>query len=282
MDKKQNNGQFSLLADHESQTTFQALCRKEAFIVLWKKGTTTKLNFTAEGFNKDQKLIQIRPDDSKAALSLVDETVLANTSLESLQYFFSGKISFDKTNNVYLLKLSENVYKFERRKNFRLTTATKHQAKITLKLPDSFSPPANVFKLDSRGEQTKLFKAFLEMLNEVNHGDTKTFKVSFKVLDISIAGLAFVVGELERKYLFESDVFSNSHLEFNQASYIIPKIKLVYIMDFIDPSKPGTRLFKVGLQFQELPIEIDNAISMQISKEIRDTDMNRVFEEFLK
>ena len=282
MDKKQEHGQFSLLTDNESKSTFQTLCRKESRIVLWKKGSPTKLNFIAEGFNKDQKLIQLKPDGHTSSSTLIGETILANTSLESLQYFFSGKLSFDKTNNVYFLNLSENVYKFERRKNFRLATVAKHQAKITLKLPESFAPPANVFKLNSRGEQTKLFKAFLEMLNEIDNGDSKTFKVSFKVLDISTSGLAFVVGELEKKYLFESDIFTNSHLEFNQASYIIPKIKLVYIMDFIDPSKPGTRLFKVGLQFQELPDEIDNAISMQISKELRDSDMNRVFEEFLK
>ena len=117
MDKKQGHGQFSLLTDHESQTTFQTLCRKDSPIILWKKGSTTKINFIAEGFNKDQNLIQLKPEVNKLASSLVDETVLANTSLESLQYFFSGKLSFDKTNNVYFLKLSENVYKFERLSN---------------------------------------------------------------------------------------------------------------------------------------------------------------------
>jgi hypothetical protein len=282
MDKKKDQGQFSLLPANESKSTFQSICKKESLITIWKKGSSTKFNFIAEGFNKDQMMIQLRPQSSNIPSSLLEETLLANSSLETLQYFFSGKLSFDKMNNVYSFSISENVYKFERRKNFRLSTALKHNAKIILRLPDSFSPPANVFKLDSRGEQTKLFKAFLEMLNEVNQGDEKFFKVSLKVLDISTSGLAFIVGELEKKYLFESDVFYNSFLEFNETNYVIPKIKLVYVMNFIDPNKPGTRLFKVGLQFLDLPIEIDNAISMQISKELRESDVNRVFEEFLK
>jgi hypothetical protein len=282
MDKKKDQGQFSLLPANESKSTFQSICKRESLIKVWKKGSSTKFNFIAEGFNKDQMMIQLRPQSSSIPSSLLEDTLLGNSSLESLQYFFSGKLSFDKMNNVYLFKISENVYKFERRKNFRLSTLTKHNAKVILTLPDSFTPPPNVFRLDSRGEQTKLFKAFLEMLNEVNLGDEKIFKVNFKVLDISTSGLAFLIGELEKKYLFESDVFYNSILEFNETKYIIPKIRLVYIMDFIDPNKLGTRLFKVGLQFLDLPMEIDNAISKQISKELRESDMNRVFEEFLK
>ncbi|MFZ4712713.1 MAG: hypothetical protein ACOYL6_03290 [Bacteriovoracaceae bacterium] len=281
-EKKEAGGQFSLLTETERTPRLNDLCRLSETIVVWLKGSPEKFTFKAYGFNKDHMLMELVLTDSKNPEILFNQKILGNSSSKSLQFFFSGKFTYDKVNKVYLLKLSENVYKFERRKNFRLQTSINHQVKITLNLPEEFIPPTNVVKFDSRSEQTKLFKSFMSIINQVSSDNETSYKVNFKIQDISISGISFIVGEIERKFIIEKNIFLNSSLVFNTKEYEIPKIKIVYVMDYLDPSKPGTRLFKVGLQFVDLPQEIDNELSMQISKELRDSDINKIFEDFLK
>ncbi len=275
-------GQFSLLNAGEVASRFNEFCKSGEKVVVWSKGSNEKFEFRAHAFNKDQSLLEVSLIDAKEPKVLFGLNVLGQTSQKTLQYFFSGQFSFDKMNHVYLIKLTDKIFKFEKRKNFRLSTFPRHQVKLHLNLPEDFQPPTNVLNLAKRGEQTKLFKSFLEMLHQTKSGGKTSYEINFRIQDISINGLSFIIGDLEKKFIFENIHFEKALLEFNEEEFSIPKIRVVYVMDYIDPSKPGTKLYKVGMQLMNLDLETDNRLSMKISKELRESDMNKVFEDFLK
>lgn len=275
-----NEGSFTLLLEHEFAPIFQDGCRLLEQIVFWVKGEKNKFTFELEGFNSKTYSIQISPKNSELNYP-IEKYVLGNAHILGLQLFISGSLHYDKLNNVYYLKL-DKVYKFERRKNFRIPLSAKKTAQFYIHLPEDLKLPSNVVNLGKAGEQTKLFASFMELIRKNNSDSEKANMVHFKIQDISSSGIALIIGELETRFIIEGAILNNCILHFGEKDFVIPKAKIVYIMDYIDPIKPGTKLFKSGIQFIDLPEDIDNEISKLLSKELRNHELSKVFEDFLK
>lgn len=273
-------GQFTELPILERDAVLSELAKTGEFLTIWIKTSSGKNFFKCKGFSAHSSLLELIPRESGKFENLDKKEVLVSFFLKSMQFFLSGNFSIDKANQTYLLKCSLKMFKFERRKNFRLITFPIHSVRFHMKYPRE-NKPNNVVSLRPKGEQTKLFQKFLELVNDKTEVK-KNYEASFRVQDLSTTGLSFVIGELESRVISEGLILDNSLLEFNDKKYVIPSSKIVYLMDYIDPAKPGIKFFKVGVAFQNLDLALDNELSMHINKEIRELDSNKVFEDFLK
>lgn len=273
-------GQFTELPILERDVVLGELAKTGEFLTLWLRSSPTKFFFKCKGFAAHSSLLEIIPRETGNFDNFNKKEVLVSFFLKSMQFFFTANFSIDKTNQTFLLKCSTKVFKFERRKNFRLITFPTHAVRFHMKFPKE-NKPSNVISLRPKGEQTKLFQKFLELVNDQTE-IKKNYEASFRVQDLSTTGLAFIMGELEHKIINEGLVLESPLLEFNDKKYVIPQAKVVYLMDYIDPAKPGIKFFKVGIAFQNLDLALDNELSIHINKEIRELDSNKVFEDFLK
>lgn len=273
-------GQFTELQISERDLVLGELARTGEFVTIWIKSSSNKIFFKCKGYAPYSSLVELIPRESGQFNQLDKKEVLVSFFLKSMQFFLTGVFTIDKINQTYLLKCSLKAYKFERRRNFRLLTFPMHAVRFHLKFPKE-GRPSNVISLRARGEQTKLFQKFLELVNDQTDMK-KTYEANFRVQDLSTTGLSFVMGELENRIVYDSLLLENALLEFNDKKYIIPQSKVVYLMDYIDPAKPGVKFFKVGVAFQNLDLALDNELSIHINKEIRELDSNKVFEDFLK
>lgn len=274
-------GQFTELQTQERDLVISELARTGEFLTVWLKSSSTKTFFKCKGYAPHSNLLELIPRETGQFSQLDKKEVLVSFFLRSMQFFFTGSFSVDQTNRTFLLKISSKAFKFERRKNFRLLTYPIHAVRFHLKFPKLLNKPTNVINLRAKGEQTKLFQKFLELVNDQTDFK-KNYEANFRVQDLSTTGLSFVMGELESHFIHDGISLEKSLLEFNDKKYVIPVSKIVYVMDYINPAKPGIKFFKVGVAFQDLDLALDNELSMQINKEIRETDSNKVFEDFLK
>lgn len=281
MNPKQPQGQFTELNSQERDARFSELAKNGELLTVWIKGSTSKFFFKCKGFAPHNRLLELIPREAGQFTELDKKEVLISFFIKSLQFFFTGNFVIEHNNQTYLVKGTEKLFKFERRKNFRLSTDVTHNVKIYLKLPKDFYKPSNVVNLRNNGDQTKLFKKFLELVNDQTDIQ-KNYPINFRVHDLSTTGLSFIMGELERKLIGENSSFEKVLLEFNNKSYIIPRAKVVYIMDYINRLKPGVKFYKVGMTFEEVDLALDNELSIQINTELREADTNKIFEDFLK
>lgn len=281
MSQNPSQGQFTELQIHERDAVMSELAKTGEFLTVWVKASASKSFFKCKGFAPHSSLLELIPRETGQFLHLDKKEVMVSFFLKSLQFFFTGVFSIDKTNQTYLVKISDKLFKFERRKNFRLLTYPIHAVRFHFKFPEKLVKPSNVISLRAKGEQTKLFQKFLELVNDQTDSK-KNYEANFRVQDLSTTGLSFIMGELESRYIDENMILEKSLLEFNDKKYIIPQATVVYIMNYIDPVKAGVKFFKVGIAFKNLDLALDNELSIHINKEIRESDSNRIFEDFLK
>lgn len=280
MNQTPSQGQFTELQIQERDLVMGELARTGEFLTVWLKSSPGKSFFKCKGYAPHSSLLELIPRETGQFTQFDKKEVLVSFFLKSMQFFFTGTFSIEKPNQTFLLKISGKAFKFERRKNFRLLTFPQHSVRFHLKYPQ-IEKPSNVISLRAKGEQTKLFQQFLELVNDQTD-IKKNYEASFRVQDLSTTGLSFIMGEIESRSIYEGLALDKCLLEFNDKKYVIPISNVVYVMDYIDPAKPGIKFFKVGVAFKELDLSLDNELSIQINKEIRELDSNKVFEDFLK
>ena len=69
-------------------------------------------------------------------------------------------------------------------------------------------------------------------------------------------------------------------LTFSDDVIVIPEAKVIYVVDFIGDK--GLKKIKVGIHFENITTQIDEALGKKINKLLRDVDSNKDFENFLK
>ncbi|MBD66739.1 MAG: hypothetical protein CME62_16145 [Halobacteriovoraceae bacterium] len=275
------NIHFKELTDQEKESKLYNLVHgknSKQELTVWEKGSSQKYKLSADTFIKMKAEVMVNgefPDE------LLEKKLLATFEFNGIHFF--GEVKAIKRDKFPLaINFSEKLFKSERRKNFRLLTYPHHQVYINIYIGKKEIEQSNVFSLNTGQSQTTLFKNFLELIGEKEKKsiDLEGY-LRFRVIDISVTGLAFQFGNLESEFFktIPKDLGS-IYLDFNNKFIKIPEAKVLYIIDKFTTNKKNVKLFKAGVQF----LNIDTNLDIELGKIINETMRNveSEFEDFLK
>lgn len=275
---------FSSLHRDEVRRKILQLYKSDGRVKVWVKNKNVKHeHYRAKMFTDEQNLvIKIIPEKTH---KLLDQEILYNFVVKGVQYFGTGTIVKNKGSNICHLKISGSLYKCERRKNFRLNTSNMKNVRVIFTLENIDTTKKEVTEYanpDDTKVQEGLFRMFNRLLskedNYVGQDDQKYF---LKVRDLSVTGLSFRLNELEYAFFNQQRSFKDFTLMFNEINFQIPKGNIVYINKTEDPKKKNVIIYKAGLEFIDLPENIEKDLSLKINEQLRELDLGKSFEEFI-
>lgn len=277
------NVNFTPLSSLEIQKKFEYLIKNKLSCVIWKKGKTQKESILPTLFNQERMRISFAKSD-RSKSEFERDKVLINFQIKGLNFFGKGKVGFDGSLNQNTLEIDEEFYKCERRSNFRLLTYPVHNVLGIFKLQGNFEEEEKSSILDFNKKVANDESIFGQFVSLVGEGDpcTNEEQVVIRIQDISVSGVAIIAGVLEKQYFSEGKVLKNLIINFNGDEFKIPEAKVVYIFPYSQSNRKDIEQFKVGVQFINLPASIDNRLGKIINQNMKESDMKRVFEDFLK
>ncbi len=273
---------FTPLSREEVQKKFEYLVRNKAEVVIWEKGKNQKETIFPAQVNSEKHHVAFGKSD-KTKSGFLRRNVLVNFSIKGLNFFGKAFVSFNGTLNKSILELSDDFYKCERRSTFRLLTYPIHEVRAVFNLEDNFKniEKGNLLDFSQKVKKDEdIFNNFISLISE-GEPSTNEDQVVFRVYDISVTGLAIVVGELEKQYFEKDQILKNFVINFNDESFTLPKAKVVYLFPYSPNNKKEIEQFKVGVQFLNVPAAIDAKLGKIINQNMKESDIKRVFEDFL-
>ena len=99
--------------------------------------------------------------------------------------------------------------------------------------------------------------------------------------DLSATGLSLHVSELESRFFAKGISFKDVNIIFPDETITIPEVKVVYLVDFITGERK-IKKFKVGINFPDNPVTVDENLGRKINELLREIDFNKDFENFTK
>lgn len=266
---------FSKQDPTETVSRLSLLGSSRGKIIVWTKGSKDKFTYSTLKFDKDRMEVVL---DIKDESFKTGDTVLCTFELRGMN-FFSEVIFHISVSGYPVLQFKNILYKSERRSSFRLLTFPIYQVWAEFDLGEAYEG-GKVVDLKSGLSQTNLFKSFLKIVgDQSDSGDDS--KLSIRVQDLSTTGMALHIGELETKYFKKDIVFHGVNLRFNDEVINVPKVKVVYVVDYLSSDK-NLKKYKLGLHFENLPTAIDDHIGKKINQLLRQNDFNKDFENFIK
>jgi len=273
---------FSPLDDLESLGCYRIAAKSEAEFKCWIKGETQRYLFSFSHFYESNFQLELKAKE--AIPPTFSGKVLFSFESKGVQYFSTGEMIKDSRDKMFNLKLPPKIYKCERRKNFRLSVYPNKNVKcyFDLKTMKRFKGGDVVSIQKNELDEQKVLESFSELVKTVNGVGAGQFVMSLRVEDVSVTGIALHVGVLESEYFETGHILNKFLLIFDKKQYEIPKAKIAYLREFKDPRRAGIKMFKVGLQFQDVSESLDNALSAHLAQELRHVDLGRDFEDFIK
>lgn len=275
-----NNILFKALDDPEKKSKLFQLANGKSsnIITVWKKGQTDKYKLKATDYIRAKSEIYF---SGKFDESLVGETLLMTFELSGLHFF--GKCRLQKKSNLSpCLLCDDEIYKSERRSNFRLLTYPHHKVYININVGKEEVEKSNVLSLSTGSSETGLFNNFLEILDESSEKTAEDFEgyLSFRVIDISVTGLSFQLGKIEKQFFTElNKELGMVYIDFNGDVIRVPEAKILYIVDKPLSNSKAT-LYKAGIQFLNIDTNVDAQLARRINETLRSSEAE--FEDFIK
>jgi predicted transport protein len=258
--------------DKEKVSRFSQLEKSQVEMTIWAKGSSAREKFSCIRFNKEKMHLVVTTESST---TLAEKKILYAFSINGVNYFGEGDLE-TSISNTFNLDCSNNLFKSERRENFRLLTYPHYDVYIQVPFEENLDvEKSNVVSFETGMSQTGLFKNFLQIVGD----DDKSIKkdhAKFRVLDISVTGLSFQIGEIEKKYLETKRVILSSFLFFNEEIHL-PSVEVRYIIPLV---KAQGSAYKVGIQFLDVGTTLDEKLGKIINKAMRSFEHD--FEDFLK
>ncbi len=266
---------FSKLDSYEKANRLSQLGNSRGNIVIWEKGAKIKHSQMAVAFDKDQQNLVL---ETKTDIFPPGTKVLCSFELRGMS-FFAQAVFKKSIGNDAVLEIHQELFKSEKRSSYRLMTFPMHEVWAEFDLGEVYEG-GKVVDLKSRSSQTALFKNFLNLIDQDEDLLNKGI-VRIRIQDVSATGLALHIGELESKYFAKDRIFKNVNLRFIDQDFIMPEIKVIYVVDYISGDKK-IRKFKVGMHFSKNTTDLDNLIGKKINQVLRDSDQNKDFEKLIK
>ena len=262
---------FKELNDQEKLSKLAFATSQKIKIVVWEKGKNNKVEVEGDIFLKEK--LQIVLSDNNSLENQVKD-LLYSFSINGVSFF--GKCKLINPDRKLVLDCTNQLFKSERRKNYRLLTYPHFKSFAEADLDVSEIEDSNVVNLATKKTTTGLFKNFLELVNE-EEGSKTHQGISFRVFDLSVTGVALLFGELEKEVLDKNEFIQDLKIKLSDHSVLIPRAKVCYITDMIG-SKNYT--YKAGIEFVNIDTNLDSQLGFIINKFLRDTDSE--FEDFLE
>lgn len=240
---------------------------------IWIKGAAQRENFKIAYMGANELKLELSPKESQ----YTKKEVLYSFALNGLTYFGQGKLESNDEQKL-VLACSGKLFKAERRETFRLLTYPAMLIYLELYIGEDQDIESNVIQIKTGSSETGLFKSFLHLLGDQAERQLKAGFIPVRVLDLSIGGLSVLMGEYEISHFNEGDDIINSSLAIGPKSLSIPKMKVVHVVDAVGHTAEG-KAYKVGLQFFDLPQDVELAISGQINELLRGQEDE--FEDFV-
>jgi hypothetical protein len=269
------NIHFTKQTDAEKKSKLTQAKNNRLPIVAWEKGSKSRDTFEIIDFYSDRFEIIIKPVSST---NLNNKNILFNFEINGLSYFGASKLVHLKDSS-YVIDCRGDLFKGERRKNFRMLTYPHHQIYIVFEVDERYKG-SNIISIVTGFTQTALFKNFLKMVGDKGNSDPES-ELSLRVLDISRSGVSFNVSEIERNIFTVGRVINKIRLNFSDEEILIPSGRVVYHFDYFSHDK-NSRAYKIGLEFINIDINLDNKIGKKINDLLRDSEDKESFEDFLK
>lgn len=262
---------FKELVLIEKRSKLSFVANQKVEITIWKKTSSVKFKALADIFIvEDLKLVLTPNTEFDRSL----KEVLYNFSINGVSFF--GKASIENIDNKISLNCEEELYKSERRKNYRLLTYPHHKAYAELNFENTEKIENNVININTKKSTTGLFKNFLELVDDNDERNTKRTVLSFRVFDLSVTGVALLFDKIENDILKEKNIISNLVIKLDTHRFLVEKAEVKYISTLKGTSGYG---HKAGIHFLEMDTNLDSEIGFIINKFLRDTD--KEFEDFL-
>lgn len=271
---EKNGVYFQELTQEEKASKLSLLSRNHGEVIIWEKGSKIREKISAQEFNKTSSRLLCK---SLSQSKYVGKKVLFSFELKGLSFFGSGEF---RPVNQYSnsLECSEKVFKSERRSTFRLLTFPHHKVFLHMPLEQEEVSESNVIGMKVGMSETGLFKKFLTLVEEKEAGTIEGL-APFRVLDLSVTGAAYQVGELEAEFFKKEAKFKDLVLDFNGEQIKIPAGEVVYNVEMLSGQKRH-KTFKVGVRFKDIDTNLDQSLGRLINGALRDFETE--FEEFIK
>jgi c-di-GMP-binding flagellar brake protein YcgR len=268
---------FKKLTDEEKHSKLSQLARStENKITIWKKGETKKYDVSPIQYFRSKSDIQVDGDVSE---TLFGQEVLYSYELAGLHFFGKSKLVSLTKDKMYL-ECHTELFKSERRANFRLLTFPHQQVFIHIPVPQEEQIKSNLVNFSTKTSETGLFNNFLDVINDKGAEKIIDGHLKLRVIDISVTGLAAQLGYTENSLFEEVNVeLGPIELEFNGVMIKIPNAKILYKLDYLARDKK-TRMYKAGIHFLEVNTNLDEELSNLINLTLRSLESE--FEDFLK
>ncbi len=275
--ENEGNVHFKALNRAEKISKISQACKLPSLkATIWVKGET-KYEVSFQNFFQEQEEILI---EGHIIDSIIGKDVLYSFDLNGLKLFGKGKLTTQTGNNVYL-NFSGDLFKSERRINFRLLTYPHQEVYLHLPIETVSDEKGNLINLKTGISETGIFENFLEFIQQENEEESQIPNhLKIRVLDISVTGAALLLSEQEHDLLSKyENKFEKIILDFNGDLIEIPGCTILYSLDYEVQGKNVTYK-KSGMKFENLDINLDEKLSSIINKTLRTLESE--FEDFLK
>lgn len=267
---------FTTLSASEKKSKLRQLVAQSGSCTLWLKGQRERSSFKVKDLNLETLQISFHPE----AMLLAGKTeLLGSFELSGVDFFFKARV-ISQTKDALVLDAGGEFYKSERRQNFRLLAYPIYDITVRFRLPEAYVG-GKVVDIKNRSSQTGLFKSFLKLVDPAAD-DGLGESLRFRVQDLSVTGLSFFVGEVELPFFKTGELFQGLELSIQGDPVELTKARIVYVVDQIGFGDKGAKKFKVGVHFEDLPLETDQQLGRKINELLRQIDANADFEDFVK
>ncbi len=267
---------FTELNRQELVSRLKSLVNNKLELLTWIKGRAAKEYYNPLSLNIEQNKLKVTPVSS---FNFVGKDILYKFQIAGSHYFGIGKIVKEAKTGDFYLEFEVKLYKSERRASYRLITYPHHDARVHFKVDDNYDGN-NVVDIKTGLTQTGIFKSFLKLIGQRNEFDQNN--LAQRVLDISVTGLSFIVGEAEKSLFKKNQLLESFTISFNGDEFMIPSATIVYVVDYFQYEKKGIKQYKVGVQFNDLSTNIDTQLGKKINQILRENESNDDFEQLLK
>lgn len=266
---------FSKLDSLEKNARLVQLGNSRGKITVWEKGSKEKHLVNVLKYNPDKVELTL---DISENLFPRGTTILTSFDLRGMSFFFQGVFSQNSAEE-FTLSIPAEFYKSEKRNSYRLLTFPIYEVWVEFDF-SQMPQERKVVSLKSKTGHTDVFKNFLSIVNEQSSDDSSQ-KFRIRVQDLSTTGMAIHIGELELPFFEKDSIYKNVKIHFIDERIEIPDVKIVYVVNYISSDK-NAKKYKVGLNFVDLPTNIDETLGGKINKLLRESDFNKDFEKLMK
>ncbi len=275
---------FVKLSTQEVLTKFDRLRNAKIHFKLWKKGSDEKEIFHISLFNMNKAELVLFPENGKS--NLKEQNILYTFEYNGLQFFSSGLLKFNEVTQVYTLEVKENVYKCERRENFRVLTDLVYNVFVGIKIAVELKEQviSNVVDIKTGNKKTGytgIFKKFLELIGDKGDSESGVQSGSFRVVDLSTTGLSLYIGEPEKAYFDKNQEFENVIILFEKEEFLIDEMKMVYLAENIH-SGNLLKKYRAGFKFTKIDQKVSAKLYTKLFHSVKDRQLDQLFEDKIK